>query len=831
MAKDDVIVKVAEPVNRIACRKCGQTIDVTGLPIFQVVICPVCQTGQKVPAQLKHFLLFDVLGRGGMAVVYRALDRMLNRQVAIKVMRGSLADDPQYVASFLREARAAAQLNHPNIVQIYMVDEAGGHPFIVMELLDGGRLDEMIAAGRPLAEQLVLQVALQVSEGLAAAVERGLIHGDIKPANILFDRQGIAKITDFGLARFQQKPLSQGEIWGTPYYIAPEKVRERREDLRSDIYSLGATLFHALALTPPFEGETATDVVVARLKTPAPALDNFRQDLHPLTKSLIARMLEPDPAIRYPNYASLISDIQSTLAAVQSGVPSTSVAPPPRRTRRGWLIAVLVLIIVAVATGAVLARRARRPGRDTFPSPVTVTSAVPVQPIASTSPPPPPAVTAIQPLQPFSEAEEGRLAEIFDLLARGEYAAAERILVEFGRQLPSAHGGRGWLALFTAMPSWLQGQTAETTRRLSKLLAARYPPQADGTPHPSALPQALARLLVGQPYIPPSGPLPSWYDPLRRFFESQVAIQNNNMRDGEAHLNAYITAPTNPPAWPWGFQPIATGLLARVHEWSEYRSKLKERIEQGEGDVALQELRERQNDPAWVWFHLAIRQEMSSVQRAIHQRREMEEAVRRQEAEARRRAEEQARKEAVEAELQRVRGLRTTLMPLLAQRNFRGAVAAVRSMKDSLQTEEGRGAIEFWEQAATAAESLVPLLAERLKSDPYRGATARQLFGGDVVAASSQGVLVVLAGGAGTAERPWRSVSPRAFVEVALHAMPAEGQAERARYALGLALYALSVPDLVPIAQRAAAAAVRADRGLEAKLREHLPTLLPPVEP
>ncbi|MCX7818984.1 MAG: protein kinase [Kiritimatiellae bacterium] len=832
MTNDDIILEIAEPVARIACRKCAQTIDVAGLPVFQVVICPVCQTGQKVPAQLKHFLLFDVLGRGGMAVVYRALDRTLNRHVAIKVMRGSLADDPQYVANFLREARAAAQLNHPNIVQIYMVDEAGGHPFIVMELLDGGRLDEMIAAGRPLSEKLVLRVALQVAEGLAAAADRGLIHGDIKPANILFDRQGTAKITDFGLARFQQKPLSQGEIWGTPYYIAPEKVRERREDLRSDIYSLGATLFHALALTPPFEGETATDVVLARLKTPPPPLDNFRQDLHPATKSLIARMLEPDPAVRYPNYASLISDIQAALAAVQSGPPTTRTTPPQTPRRRAWWVALAVLALLASVVAVLVALRSRRPSparpRATTPSAAIGPTSPP--PAAATSTSPVAAAPAILPLQPFSAEEERRLAEVFELIARGDNPAAERALLEIGRQLPSAHGGRGWIALFTAVPPWLNGDVAETTRRLQRLMDARFPAQADGSPHPSALPQALARLLVGHPYIPPPGPPPPWYEPLRRFFQSGSAIQNNKIADGLTHLEAYLAAPTNPPAWPRGLQPVATALVARAREWREFRDAIKPRLGRGEGEAVLRELRDRLNQPGWQWYRTAIREEISATERAINEQRKREEAARRKAEEERRRAEEEARKEAVRAELEKVAGLRATLMPLLAQRNFKAASAAVKTLKESLQTEEGRRAIAFWEDATVAADALLPLLAERLKTEPFRGAIARQLFGGDVVAATSQGV-VVLVGGAGTVERPWRAVSPRAFVELMSYATPPEGRPERAKHALGLALYAASVPDLAAIAQRAAALAVRADATLEPALREHLPNLLPAPAP
>ena len=276
MASSDPVEITADRVERISCRKCGRHLDVSAVQPFSRVECPDCKTAQVVPMRLGPFLLLELLGAGGMGAVYRALDQSLGRYVAIKVMRRALGEDPQFVESFLREARAAAAINHRNVVQIYSCGQEKGQPYIVMELVAGGRLDQLLAKGEPLGEVRALEIGMNIAEGLKAANDIGLIHGDIKPANILFDKDGVAKVVDFGLARFMTRQSDAGEVWGTPYYIAPEKAQGHKVDHRSDIYSLGATLYHALGAKPPFEGDTATDVVVARLKSPALGLRAIR---------------------------------------------------------------------------------------------------------------------------------------------------------------------------------------------------------------------------------------------------------------------------------------------------------------------------------------------------------------------------------------------------------------------------------------------------------------------------------------------------------------------------------------------------------------------------
>ncbi|MEI7436148.1 MAG: serine/threonine-protein kinase [bacterium] len=264
-----------------------------------------------MPARFGGFLLLGLLGRGGMGAVYHGLDEQLNRHVAIKVLQASIGANAEMVATFRREARSAAALNHPSVVQVYSFGVERGQPYMAMELLTGGRLDQMIAKGEPLDEAFVLGVGASIAQGLSAANDIGLMHGDVKPENILFDKSGVPKIVDFGLATFIQQRQNENGVWGTPYYIAPEKVRHQTSDARSDIYSLGATLFHALTGKPPFDGETPLDVVKARLLAPAPRIEILRPEISPATSEIIARMLEMEPARRYPTYASLLGDLPS----------------------------------------------------------------------------------------------------------------------------------------------------------------------------------------------------------------------------------------------------------------------------------------------------------------------------------------------------------------------------------------------------------------------------------------------------------------------------------------------------------------------------------------
>lgn len=322
---------LVDRVLTLSCGACGCEVDVSEVVPFVKVQCPDCGHVETVPARLDHFLLLDLLGTGGMGGVYLARDEVLGRSVAIKVMLQSVNENREFVERFRREAQAAARLNHPSIAQIYEFGEAKNQPYIVMELVAGKSFDSLISSGTRLEQSLVLQIGMEIAEGLQAANEIGLVHGDIKPENILLDEKMHAKLVDFGIATFADQAAADG-IWGTPHYIPPEKIRRQKTDASSDIYSLGATLYHALAGRPPFDGETPVEVVKARLEHPPRPLRESREDLDPHVESIVERMLQAQPARRYPTYASLISDMRKALEKL--GPAGGARALPGGRSRR-----------------------------------------------------------------------------------------------------------------------------------------------------------------------------------------------------------------------------------------------------------------------------------------------------------------------------------------------------------------------------------------------------------------------------------------------------------------------------------------------------------------
>lgn len=304
-----------DPVEKMNCQSCKTEMDVSGIPSFSEIKCPVCGALNTVQAKLGHFTLLKVIGSGGMGTVFLAQDDNLGRKVAIKVMKKSLGDNSELFEIFRNEAQSAARLNHPHVAQIYSFGMEKGLPYLEMEYVSGSSLDSMIASGMKLDPAFVLRVGMEIAEGLKTAEEAGLFHGDIKPDNILFDENMQAKLVDFGIASMASQGQSD-ELWGTPYYIAPEKVQKKKNSARSDIYSLGATLYHAIAGQPPYEGEDAVAVIKARFKGPPKPLEQIRPDVEPEVSRIISRMMYNDLFMRYPNYNSLINDIKTYLAQV-----------------------------------------------------------------------------------------------------------------------------------------------------------------------------------------------------------------------------------------------------------------------------------------------------------------------------------------------------------------------------------------------------------------------------------------------------------------------------------------------------------------------------------
>lgn len=337
-----------------------------------------------------RYELGDALGAGGMADVLEAYDRKLERRVAVKLLRRGLGD-PSDLERFAREARIAAGFSHPNVVTVYDVGSQDGRPYLVMELVDGRTLAELLATRGALTLDDAFAITDSVLAALEAAHAQGLVHRDVKPANVLLARDGRVKLTDFGIATAAHELgvglTATGQLLGTPGYLPPETVSGATATPRSDVYATGVVLYEMLAGGPPFTAEHPLALALAHRDTPVPPIEQRRPGLSPELAAVVARSLEKDPAARYADggemraalrtarAAAPASDAGPTLtalatpsaaiggaaaaaAATTSALASTAVAPVPEpsptrtqpraRARRRWRGA------AALAAGALL---------------------------------------------------------------------------------------------------------------------------------------------------------------------------------------------------------------------------------------------------------------------------------------------------------------------------------------------------------------------------------------------------------------------------------------------------------------------------------------------
>jgi serine/threonine-protein kinase len=272
--------------------------------------------------QIPNFQIIQKIGAGAMATVYKARQLSLDRIVAIKVLPKRLSENPEFVERFYREGRAAAKLNHQNIVQAFDVGQAYGFHYFVMEFVDGKTVYDDLTAQRPIAEKTALDIVLQIAGALQHAHNQGFIHRDVKPKNIMIDKNGVAKLADMGLAReandVKAAMAEAGRAYGTPYYISPEQIRgEMDVDFRADIYSLGAMLYHMVTGKVPFDGPTPSAVMHKHLKQPLTPPDHLNTNLSTGLGEVIEIMMSKDRAGRYASTTDLITDLQ----AVANGEP------------------------------------------------------------------------------------------------------------------------------------------------------------------------------------------------------------------------------------------------------------------------------------------------------------------------------------------------------------------------------------------------------------------------------------------------------------------------------------------------------------------------------
>ena len=293
------------------CPGCGTTVDTAEAEPLARIACPKCGKKIRVERTFDHFVVIETLGVGGMGTVYKARDMQLDRFVALKLLRRDLGGEEDHKTRLQEEARIAAAVNHPCVIQVFDSGTDHGQFYVVMELVDQGSLDDLMALQPRLPEKRVLEIGIQVARGLRAAHRRGLIHRDVKPANILFVDERAAKIGDFGLASTAtQRWASGGVVWGTPEYVAPERLNNDPEDFRSDIYSLGATLFHAIAGKPPIEASTNSLSALLELKQQPLDLQATVPDVSVATAEVLQRMIAADPAQRFSSYDDLVAELE-----------------------------------------------------------------------------------------------------------------------------------------------------------------------------------------------------------------------------------------------------------------------------------------------------------------------------------------------------------------------------------------------------------------------------------------------------------------------------------------------------------------------------------------
>lgn len=367
-----------------------------------------------VGSNLGHYRLVEKLDEGGVGAVYKAHEAALDRFVAVKVLSPELAKDVSFVHQFLREARAVAALNHPNIIQIYFIGQHDQYIYFAMELVQGRTLDRLLQSPQRPSERELLSMIRQAAMGLQYAQQHGVIHRDIKPSNLILNELGLVKVADFGLARKvgqggdpSGSSMSVADSLGTPEYMSPEDAANEAVDHRSDLYSLGATLYHLLAGKPLFTGKSGTEVLMHQIHTPPPSVRRVNPQVSPQTAAIVERCLAKKREARFQTYDQLIKAIDDMLAGrtpvahlPRAALHTPQTQPTTMKVKPrgpGPMVWVLVLLILGAAGVGIwqIGERTRAAGSGA-PAPVVPAPSAPSgqAPVPAVAVPPKPAVPA-----------------------------------------------------------------------------------------------------------------------------------------------------------------------------------------------------------------------------------------------------------------------------------------------------------------------------------------------------------------------------------------------------------------------------------------------------
>ncbi len=346
-----------------------------------------------------RYRLESKLGSGGMSTVYLARDETLERWVAVKVMHREISDQPDQLERFRREARAVAQLSHPNVVAVIDAGEDGGYPYIVFEYVDGETLKQRIGRLGRLAVDEAAAYAIEVGRGLAAAHARQLVHRDVKPQNVLIDPEGRAKVTDFGIARSLESDglTKTGRVLGTTDYVSPEQAMGHGVDARSDIYSLGVLLYEMLTGEVPFEAESVVGVAMKHVNEPLPDVQRQRLEISSALAAVVERSTAKDPKKRYRDMAAFLADLEGALQVEVSRAGGAhgeatnvldAVSPRGRLLTTRRVSAAGMVLVLAATVAALLIAALTGKSHEQAPSAVASGAPIPLSHAYDFDPPP-----------------------------------------------------------------------------------------------------------------------------------------------------------------------------------------------------------------------------------------------------------------------------------------------------------------------------------------------------------------------------------------------------------------------------------------------------------
>lgn len=774
----------------INCPACGAVIDLSGRQGFTHVECPQCETVSVVPMKFGNFLLLNPLGVGGMGTVYRAVDLSLNRHVALKILRKKLSASPEFIANFAREARAAAAVNHPNIAQVYSFSQQDGEYYLAMELLERGSLDDRLSSMGKLPERDVLEIGLQIAQGLRAAHQRGLLHLDIKPANILFNTDGVPKLVDFGLARIQEpgrkpdQPTAEApqQIWGTPYYVAPEKLHGQPEDFRSDIYSLGATLFHALAGRPPFDAETASEVVSKQAIQPAYSLKTFAPTVHNFTAHVIGRMLAKNPAERYQSYDELIRDLNEALAAVKlAQSPHVIVASTGERFSILSLLGTILGLVACVAVAWYVWTHILHPTGQAPAGPATTTS-------GGTKGPPPIPTEQIRDVDFNEEVAWVKAWNVATLqLAQGRYSEAYLAYDSALHLLRTADQlrARQWIYFFQGIAMQAANRPAEAIASFTRAVDLRIKPHVPATITTGNFVDTLAQVMMGG--LPLSAleearpSMPAWAGALSALVSGFKHLEQHDFAAAAAAFRQYAEMEKD-PSQPWAFhlQPLAERLAKECDRTIAALAELDAQVLAGKFDEAVEQANDLRQRTTLPGLSLLLAKKLGEIEQAQAEKRRQQEQLAAAELQRQRELEERERAAAA-SDQQLIASQDTALAAALANYDYAAAVALFDALAPKIQTATGQTLL----QQRLAGLQLLIKFKEQLTSDfprsPYDSTQLQTRHYirvlGRLNRATNTQLIFLTQHGEIVAE--WRDLTPTSLMRMAEYYISTLGRTER----------------------------------------------------